>query len=53
MTEQQKQVIFLSNCIYQLESQREKINNNEPISIDILELISESLSITLKTEKGA
>jgi len=29
------------------------INNNEPISIDMLELISESLSITLKTEKGA
>lgn len=32
MTEQQKQIIFLSNCMYQLESQKQKIENNEPIA---------------------
>lgn len=32
MTEQQKQVIFLSNCMYQLESQKQKIANDEPIA---------------------
>lgn len=32
MNEKQKQIIFLSNCLYQLESQKEKINKNQPIS---------------------
>lgn len=32
MNESQKQVIFLSNCMYQLESQKEKFTTNQPIS---------------------